>query len=109
MTDDAQLSMDEIGRVLVRVGFERECIRPLFSAVLLAVSRVGVVANRRCEVKGFTAQIAGHTEGRCGKAGDPGGPCGLAIGETGEPRRQEQCKPDNRQGELITDGVGRKH
>ena len=93
MTDDAQLSMDEIGRVLVRAGFERECIRPLFSAVLLAVSRVGVVANRRCEVKGFTAQIAGDTEGRCGKAGDPGGPRGVAIGETTAPGTMQTRQP----------------
>ena len=85
-------------------------IRPLFSAVSLAVSRGRRRARAvRCEVKGFTAQIAGHTEGRGGKAGDPGGPCGLAFGETGEPRRQEQCKPDNRQGEVITGGSAREH
>ena len=64
MTDDAQLSMDEIGRVLVRAGFERDCIRPLFSAVSLAVARVGVCAGNPCEGKGFTAQISGHTERR---------------------------------------------
>lgn len=72
-----------------------------------AVPRVGVFADSPCKVKGFTAQISGHTEGRCGKAGDPGGPCGLVTGETSDPRRHEQRKAHNSEGEVITRRVGR--
>jgi hypothetical protein len=71
----------------------------------LAVARVGLVADSLCEVKGFTAQISGHTERSGDKAGDPGGPCGLVVGESGEPRREEQRKACNSQGEVITCGV----
>src|SRR6185503_21388231 len=71
-----------------------EALTPVSSAVSFAVARVGVGADCPCEVKGFTAQIPGHTERCGGDAGYPGGPRGMVTGETGKPRRQEQRKPD---------------